>query len=181
MIDNLTLSTDKIRLRALEPEDVALLYRWENDPDVWLISNTLAPYSKYTLTEFVNASLQDLYTAKQLRLMIVNQKDNATVGILDIFEFDPYHLRAGIGILIEKPYRRQGFAEGTISLAIKYLFTHIHLHQIFCNVMSHNTSSIALFKKAGFQEVGCKKEWIRTPNGFEDEITMQLINTNNPQ
>jgi len=180
-MDNLTLSTDKIRLRALEPEDVALLYRWENDPDVWLISNTIAPYSKYMLTEYVNASLQDLYTAKQLRLMIVSRKNDETVGILDIFEFDPYHLRAGLGIIIEKSYRRQGFAEEAISLAKQYLFNHIHLHQIFCNIMAHNTSSIALFKKAGFQKAGCKKDWIRTPNGFEDEITMQLINTNNPQ
>lgn len=180
-MDAFTLSTDKIRLRALEPEDVALLYQWENDPDIWLISNTIAPYSKYMLSEYVNASIKDIYEAKQLRLMIVDQKNNQTVGILDIFDFDPYHLRAGIGILIEKRYRRQGFAEETIMLAIQYLFNHLHLHQIFCNVMEHNTYSIALFHKSGFVKVGCKKDWIRTTSGFEGEITMQLINTNNSQ
>ena len=26
------LSNDRVRLRALEPEDLELLYRWENDP-----------------------------------------------------------------------------------------------------------------------------------------------------
>ena len=47
------LSNDKVLLRALEPEDVELLYGWENDSDLWQVSNTIAPYSKYVLTQFI--------------------------------------------------------------------------------------------------------------------------------
>jgi len=39
----------EIILRALEPEDLELLYEWENDMANWLISNTLAPFSRFTL------------------------------------------------------------------------------------------------------------------------------------
>ena len=35
------LSNDRVRLRALEPEDLELLYRWENDPELWEVGNTL--------------------------------------------------------------------------------------------------------------------------------------------
>lgn len=35
-----------IRLRALEPEDLELLYSWENNLSYWVISNTITPFSK---------------------------------------------------------------------------------------------------------------------------------------
>lgn len=172
-----TLSTQKITLRALEPEDVSLLYKWENDTDIWLVSNTVSPYSKFTLMELVNDSTQDIYTAKQLRLMLVENQTHQTIGVLDIFEFDACHERAGLGILIEKAYRRRGFAEEAIRLTAQYLFEHLHLHQIFCHVTSHNRPAITLFEKAGFMISGCKKEWMRTPDGYEDVLIMQLFNT----
>ena len=36
-----------VRLRAVEPEDVEAMYRWENDPAVWRVSGTLAPFSRH--------------------------------------------------------------------------------------------------------------------------------------
>ena len=47
------LQTEKVRLRAMEPRDVDLLYRWENDPEVWKVSDTMVPFSKFTLQEFI--------------------------------------------------------------------------------------------------------------------------------
>lgn len=172
-----TLSTQRISLRALEPEDVDLLYKWENNPEVWLISNTVSPYSKFTLMELVKVSTQDIFTAKQLRLMLDENRTHQTIGVLDIFEFDACHGRAGLGILIEKTCRQQGFAEEAIRLVTQYLFKHLHLHQIFCHVLNHNQAAIALFQKVGFTVAGCKKEWIRTSDGYEDVIFMQLLNT----
>ena len=59
-----------IQLRALEPEDLNRLYRWENDSSIWSVSGTLMPFSKFILEEFVNQAHQDIYTNKQLRLII---------------------------------------------------------------------------------------------------------------
>ena len=41
------LENDTIRLRALEPEDLDLLYAWENDTSLWEFGSTLVPYSRY--------------------------------------------------------------------------------------------------------------------------------------
>jgi diamine N-acetyltransferase len=46
---------------------------------------------------------------------------------------------------------------------------------LYCNILSNNTESINLFKKIGFKEVGVKKEWIKTPEGYLDEYLFQLI------
>ena len=37
------INDDIIRLRALEPEDLECLYQWENDMDLWEVSDTLTP------------------------------------------------------------------------------------------------------------------------------------------
>jgi len=167
-----------VTLRALEPEDVNLLYKWENDVNVWTISNTLKPFSKYTLKQFINASTSDIYESRQWRLMIDSNDSRETVGIVDIFEFDPLHGRAGIGILIQEKFRQRGFAEETLEILKHYLFERLNLNQIYCNVMAGNDASMALFQKVGFEIAGLKKEWVYTKDGWKDEYLLQCLRKN---
>ena len=169
------LQTEKIRLRALEPRDVDLLYRWENDPEVWKVSNTMTPFSKFTLQEFIKTSTTDVYASRQLRLMVEDWKGN-TVGAVDVFDFEPFHRRAGIGILIAKDYRHNGYAEEAVRCVCQYLFSVFQLRQVYCNVMADNEISLKLFRHIGFQPSGVQKDWIRTQNGYTDVLILQLIN-----
>ena len=59
-----------IRLRAVEPDDVEPMYRWENDPAVWHVSGTLAPFSRHQLQRFVDEQQFDIYQTRQMRLII---------------------------------------------------------------------------------------------------------------
>jgi len=167
---------EKIFLRALEPSDVELLYLWENDPEIWKISQTLAPYSKYSLKEFVDSTKEDIFTAKQVRFMINLIHTKQTVGILDLFDIDFMNSRAGVGILIDKNFRNQEMGTEAIELAINYLFNTLFFHQIYCNVLINNFISLKLFEKCGFTVIGTKKEWTKTENGFEDVVMLQRIN-----
>ena len=168
-----------IKLRAVEPEDLELLYKWENDISNWTISNTITPFSKYTLRRYVENSHKSIYETGQLRLMIDYIPDNLSVGSIDIFDFDPYHLRAGIGIMIaNEKYRRKGLASMSLKCIIDYCFKTLQIHQLYCNVLSDNHESIQLFVKLGFVHAGIKKEWVKTPEGFIDEYIFQLINKN---
>jgi len=169
------LFSEKIFLRALEPSDVELLYQWENDPEIWKISQTLTPYSKYTLKQFVDCAQEDIFKVKQVRFMINFIDTKQTIGILDIFDIDFINSRAGVGILIDKNHRKQEFGTDAILLATDYLFNTLHLHQIYCNVVSSNPVSLKLFEKCGFSIIGTKKEWTKTPDGFEDVIMLQQI------
>ena len=167
---------EKIFLRALEPSDLELLYQWENDPEIWKISHTLTPYSKYTLKQFIDSAQEDIFSTKQVRFMINLLHTKQTVGILDIFDIDFINSRAGMGILIDKNFRNQELGVETVLLALTYLFDTLHLHQIYCNVLNNNTISMKLFKKCGFSVVGTKKDWIKTQNGYEDVVLLQQMN-----
>jgi diamine N-acetyltransferase len=168
---------EKIRLRALEPEDLELLYEWENNNQYWVISNTVAPFSKFTLKRYLKHSHKNIYETGQLRLMIELISEKKTIGTIDIFEFDPFHKRAGIGILIaEEDQRRKGYASMALKCLIKYCFTTLQLHQLWCNILANNCESMDLFTKLGFVRIGIKKEWVKTAEGYLDEYMFQFIN-----
>ncbi len=173
------LNGKNIRLRALEPGDVEVLYAWENDTSVWRVSNTLTPFSKFQLEEYVLSTQNDIYAARQLRLMIVipgQGVEETPVGTIDLFDFDPFHLRAGIGILIREPFRSKGFALEAMQVLIRYAFVTLRLHQLYCNITPDNEASLHLFGKTGFQKCGLKKDWINDGVKWRDEWMLQLIN-----
>jgi diamine N-acetyltransferase len=177
------LESKLIRLRAPELSDVEVLYKWENDPTIWMVSNTLTPFSKYVLIKFIESAHQDIYETRQLRLMIDLRDEKCEtclpIGTVDLFDFEPHHQRAGIGILIsESKNRQKGFATEALRLVINYAFNVLQIHQLYCNIDSENEASINLFVKHGFRIVGEKKDWIRTPAKWKSEIMMQLVNEN---
>lgn len=164
-----------INLRAIEPGDLDVMYLWENNIENWLISSTQTPFSKYTLSEYIS-SVQDIYLSKQLRFIIEHNEDSTAIGCIDFFDFDPNHLRAGLGILIGNlNYRKKGYATESIELVIDYAFNHLLLKQLYCNILESNTESLRLFEKFGFEKIGLKKSWIQTPYGFENEWLLQKI------
>ena len=92
-----------IRLRAVEPDDVEPMYRWENDPAVWHVSGTLAPFSRHQLQRFVDEQQFDIYQTRQMRLIIEALETGRPVGALDLFEFEPQHRRAGVASTTSMP------------------------------------------------------------------------------
>ena len=173
----LKLQGENVYLRALEPEDLMFLYSLENNPDIWEISGTLTPYSKQVLQRYLENSHRDIFEVKQLRLCICKTSDE-TIGLIDLFDFDPKHHRAGVGIIIaEKEDRNRGAGSEAMSLLEEYAFSVLNLRQLYANVTEDNLQSIQLFRKRGFEEVGVKKDWIRSGDGYKNELLFQKINS----
>ena len=170
-----TLKGENIQLRALEPEDLQFLFDTENDELFWEVSHTQAPFSKFLLKQYLENAHLDVFEAKQLRLIIQENTNKKPVGIIDLFDFNPQHKRAGIGILIHTEHQQNGFASEALKLLIDYCFTHLNLHQLYANITSDNEKSISIFAKHQFKEIGIKKDWILSNNIFKDEILLQLI------
>ncbi len=173
------IEDDSIVLRALEPEDIDLLYDWENDMKIWVVSNTLTPFSKYQLKQYIENSKLSLYQTKQLRLIIEakNKKESFPVGMIDLFDFDPFHGRGGVGIVINSLYREKGYAKKALSLFTDYCFNYLGLNQLFANILVDNRASISLFESLDFKLSGTKRQWVKTSDVYVDELFYQKINT----
>ncbi len=169
------LKGEHIYLRALEPEDLEFLFSIENDHAFWEISSTQTPFSRHLLEQYIVNAHLDIYEAKQLRLIIVDNATDATIGMVDLFDFNPQHQRAGIGILIIEKHQQKGYATEALQLLKNYCFSVLNLHQLFANISEDNEKSLSLFKKVGFERVGSKKDWIFSNGKFKDEVLFQLI------
>lgn len=171
------LKNKTVKLRALEPADVDILYAWENNMEIWQVSNTLTPFSRFLLTKYIENAALDIYQIRELRLIIESVEENRPVGLIDMFDFDPFHNRAGLGILIhDKTDRYKGFASNALHLFIGYAFDALKLNLLYCNIGSENEASLKLFQKHHFSIIGKKLKWNATPNGWEDEYMLQLLN-----
>lgn len=173
------LKNKNIYLRPLEPEDLDFLYQVENNPDIWELSSNQTPYSKFALKQYIERTLsEDIYGLKELRLVICKTQDNATIGLIDLFDFNPKNKRAGIGILIsDEKNRNSGYGSQALETLIDYAFDVLQLHQLYCNILSTNQRSINLFLKHNFKQIGVKKDWIFDGKNYKDEILFQLISS----
>jgi len=174
-----TLKGNICCLRALEPEDLDFVYQVENDESLWEVSHTQTPFSKYLIKQYLENAHLDIYEAKQLRLVIVDNKTNSPVGLIDLFDFDPKNERVGLGVVISSEQNRKlGFGNESISLLIKYVFEYLNVHQIYVNISTDNSASIQLFSNFGFEKIGIKKAWNKVGSVRKDEALFQLIKSN---
>ncbi|MHC5310324.1 GNAT family N-acetyltransferase [Myroides sp. LJL116] len=165
-----------IFLRALEPEDLEFIYQVENDKNLWEVSGTQTPYSRFLIKQYLENAHMDIYTAKQLRLVICCTKTHKTLGLIDLFDYCPLNQRAGVGIVIQHEKDKQkGYGSMALQMVMDYAKEDLYLHQLYANISTDNEASLALFEKKGFSLVGVKKQWTRSKDVFKDEALYQLI------
>lgn len=172
------LSKGNITLRAPEPEDLDMLFDIENDTSLWHLSNTLTPFSRFDLEQFIMSADKDIYVIKQARFIIEDSGNDQKIqiGAVDLFDFDPLNSRAGVGIIVLEEYRLNGFAGIALDILIEYAFKHLGLHQLYCNIEEDNAVSLKLFRKKGFVDCANKSDWIKKGSNWTNEFMLQLIN-----
>lgn len=169
------LSSARITLRPPEPADVDTLYRWENNPEVWNVGNTVAPYSRKLLWEYIDTYEADIFKSRQLRFIIEINDGHEPVGTVDLFDFDPVNSRCGVGILVIPAFRKVGIASEALDLVISYCRRRLSLHQLYCTIGATNTISMALFSSIGFSVVGHMKSWLKDGASYEDAYLCQML------
>lgn len=167
----------EVVIRAMEPSDVDVILAWENDVETWKDGSVnYKPLSKADIQRFVDNSGLDIYQERQMRLMIDEAKTRKTVGCVDLFDFDPFSLHANIGILIDKRYRRNGYALSAIRWIVDYAFDVLGVRALCATMVSSNEISRQLFEKSGFEFVGTRHDWIRVGNEMADELIFEKLN-----
>lgn len=166
------IKIQQVTLRAMEPEDLDMLYRIENDETMWGMTLTNVPYSRFVLHEFMSETTGDIYTDKQVRLIIENEQ-HQSIGLADIMKFDPKNRKAEIGIIISHPYRSQGYAKATIERLHQYAHDTLHLHQLYAVVAVGNDASVSLFSTMGYHQTGLLSDWLYDGHLYHDALILQ--------
>lgn len=168
------LKSDKIKLRAVEPEDLDLMYLIENDPELWPMGQTSVPFSHYALKQYIAECSNDFFHDRQLRL-VIEKADGVSVGFLDLQRYDPRHHRAEVGIVVVPEQQRQGIASEALRLVAQYVSVHLGIHQLYALVVEGNAASQALFRSCGYKRTATLQDWVYSPAGWQSVDVFQLI------
>lgn len=173
------LENNILHLRAPEPEDLDLLYAWENDTAIWEKGASIVPFSRYSIKQYLIDYKHDIYVDKQLRLMVTLCGTGKPVGTVDLYDFDPFHRRAGVGILIDRRHQHKGYGLQTLMLMEEYAFQFLNLRQLYAIIPQKNSNSTGLFTKAGYRQTGLLEEWLSLGNSFHHALVMQKLRDEN--
>lgn len=155
-------------LRALEPSDIDLLYRIENNVYEWSVSSTTVPYSRAVLQEYLRTQSNDIFADKQVRFVIEN--DGNAIGFADIQNFDALNLRAEVGIVLLPEYRGRGLATEVLCLLDNYAHDIVHIHQLYAFVATSNHASLKLFENSGYTKSATLTDWLNLGTRYENAI-----------
>lgn len=162
-----------MKLRALEPEDLELLYTIENDTTLWACASQTAPYSRYQLREYIVQNNADIYKDEQVRFVI--DDGGEAVGLIDLFNFSPRHRRAELGIALLKTAQGRGLARQAIDKITEYAYDVVGMHQIYAIVAESNHSSLRMLEACGFECSAELKNWLFTGEKYEKALVLQLF------
>ncbi|MFV0390572.1 MAG: GNAT family N-acetyltransferase [Paludibacteraceae bacterium] len=166
------LENELLKLRAPEPEDLELLYRWENDATYWIAGNTRSPYSKFQLKAYISQAKNDIYSDGALRLMIQEKSSGIAVGTVDLFDFDMHHSRVALGLFVASEHQGKGFASQSLALVEDYVFHFLKINQLYVQIAENNSASRKLFENR-YELNGFLKNWLKTSENFVNILTYQ--------
>ncbi|MBQ7530196.1 MAG: GNAT family N-acetyltransferase [Paludibacteraceae bacterium] len=162
-----------IFLRKLEPDDLPLLYQWENDTDAWLDGNTHNPLSHDDLRDYIMRTTGDIFRDGQLRLMIcpaltstadIPLKGEAVstepVGCVDLYDVDIRNRKAAVAVYIAPNRRGEGLASQALTQLKSYVAHTLCFRLLYALVRKTNLASENLFLSAGFERVAVLPKWI---------------------
>ena len=169
------LQRNGYRLRAPEPEDLGCMMRFENTPSLWEVSNATGPYSRFHLKQYIETNQNDIYTDGQLRLML-ESPNKQVMGIIDICNFEAFHNRAEVGIVIAEEFRRKGIGRLALQMLVEHCFDYLGMHQLYAYIDVTNEPSRCLFKQCGLEECALLTDWLRMGKSYRDVVMVQLLN-----
>lgn len=169
------LQSTRLQLRAPELSDLDFMFHIENDTRQWAVSACKTPYSRYLLQQYIETNAHDIYTDKQVRLMIEHRPSGKVIGAIDLFDFSPSDQRAEVGLIIDAAYRGKGYAKEALSLVCDYAEYTLGLHQLYAYIFEDNDAAWQLFASKGFKHTATLPDWVFTNKKYRSVGLFQYI------
>ncbi len=153
-----------VQLRKLEPDDLSVLYMWENDAEAWLDGDTHNPLSHADLRDYIMNTTGDVFKDGQLRLMICLPSVEEPVGCVDLYDVDIRNRKTAVAIYVAREFRGRGVASRALRELKSYVINILCFRLLYAFVREDNQVSKNLFQSVGFQTVATLPNWINEGN-----------------
>lgn len=162
---------ERIQLRKVEEEDLDLIVKWRNDPEIlrWLFSYLPLshPKQKKWYEKYVEDDTQEIF--------VIEMKEKTPVGTVGLSNIDHRNQKAELGILIDKNWQKKGIGKEALELLIDLAWSEMNMRKIKALVFEENEAAIKLYKSCGFVEEGVLKKEAYKDGEFKDVVVMALL------
>ncbi len=167
---------ERVRLRAVEHDDVKKFHEWVNDPEV---TRGLAMYLPMSLTDeeswFSSLAKRDP-KEKPLAIEIRKGKHWKLIGNCAVFEIESVNSNAELGIMIGgKSEWNKGYGAEVMTLLLRHCFETLNLNRAFLRVYTDNIRAVRSYEKAGFVLEGRLREAVFKFGKYEDILIMSVL------
>ncbi len=167
---------ERIRLRAVEREDVKKFCVWVNDPEVTRHLTLYLPMSTVDEEHWFDSLGKRDPNEKPLVIEIHDGDGWKMIGNCGVFGIDPISRLGELGIMIgEKDEWNKGYGTETMSLLLRHCFETLNLNRVYLHVYAENLRGKRAYEKAGFVEEGRLREAVYKRGKYDDVIVMSVL------
>jgi UDP-4-amino-4,6-dideoxy-N-acetyl-beta-L-altrosamine N-acetyltransferase len=166
---------ERVRLRAIEAEDLPLMARWRNDPQVYRCFFEHEPISMEMQRRWYQRLLE---RGDEEKCWIAELIDGGgVIGMVGLSRIDGRNRSAELGRVLVAPgeHRGKGLGKEICRLAIEYAFGHLNLHRLYLYVFAENEAAIRTYRGLGFVEEGRMREHVFAEGGYRDVVVMGVM------
>lgn len=169
---------ERLRLRALEKDDLPMFVAWLNDPEVRANLFVNHPLSMAEEEQWFEHVLKQPQYERPLCIEVKTENSWHLIGNLALMDISNTHRKAELGIMIgDKAYWNQGYGTEAIKILVNHAFKELNLHRVFLRVYDTNPRGIRCYEKVGFRHEGTQREAIFKDGKYIDMHMMSVLSS----
>lgn len=166
----------RVRLRALEKEDVTKFYDWVNDPQVTAYLTLFLPMSTLDEEKWFERVMQRPQEERPFAIEIREGDGWRLIGNCSFFDLDWVAHAGEIGLMIgDKSAWGQGYGTETVGLLLRHGFQTLNLNRVCLRVYADNARAIRAYEKAGFVLEGRMRQALYKCGQYQDVLMMSVL------
>jgi diamine N-acetyltransferase len=166
----------RIRLRAIEREDLPTFVEWLNDPEVIAGLFLYVPMSMDEETRWFEGLANRPSEERPLCIEVKTEDGWQMIGNVGLAHIEPANRTTEMGIVIgDKAYWNQGYGSEAMTLLLKYGFETLNLNRMYLRVYATNPRAIRAYEKAGFVHEGRFRQALYANGKYHDVLIMSVL------
>ena len=163
---------ERIRLRAIEPDDLPNYHRWLNDPEVIRYLTIYAPLSMPDEEAWYEAMRSD----PNQMVFAIETETGQHIGNVGLMGISSKDRSAELGIVIgDKSQWGKGYGRDAINTMLAFAFNELNLNRVYLRAVTGHTQAIELYGKCGFVEEGRLRECVYSEGRYQDMVMMSVL------
>lgn len=167
------IESEKIRLWAIEKDDLIKNYLWANDPElIYLAGMQILPKSYWEITQWYESILRE----QNRKVYAIKTHEGDYIGNIELNNLDWRSKSAEIGLIIgDQNFRQKGFGNQALQCILELAFKELGLNRLSAHILEYNKPALDLFEKVGFKKEGIMRKAFFTKDKFHDIICLGIL------